>query len=138
MRHEMMLAVALILYIAFAYGYPPQAITSLLSSVPGKIAGLAGQVMLSRYVRPGVTMLAAIALLVSMPEWEFLENKAAGARDTVGQAPGRNVQARKAPRVDTESGLRAQPAAARPPGGNPKRMFNSKLEHFATCSGAMQ
>jgi hypothetical protein len=111
MRHQVVLCILLILYISFAYGQPPSFLVNILTSVPGKIVALGGLVAASFHLNTATTMLLAIAILISLPEWEFFESKKKGmaeegARDTQATAPGKNIQPRRAPHVDTESTLR--------------------------------
>jgi hypothetical protein len=108
----MVLAILLILYVGFAYGRPPRLIKHFLHSHIGKVIGLAGLFLLSMHVQAGVTMLAAIALLISMPAFEFFTNNQPGATSEFAKAPGKNIQERKAPHIDVESQLRKPTVAA--------------------------
>lgn len=151
MRHQMVFGILLILYIAFAYGNPPSYLSQFLESTVGKIVALGFLLVSSLYLHAGVLMLLAIAILITIPSFEFFENKGEGSHDVTPKAPGKNIQERKAPIVDIESQLRKAPISsavdikavtdrARKNIGKLSKLkpsMDSKLEHFQSCNGGM-
>lgn len=131
---EMFTALMLVLYIAFAYHHIPQPLVDALGTVPGKV--VAGMIVFvsAFLLHPSVTLLLVLAVLMSVPGIELYENK-----DSHTKAPGKNIQPRKAPKVDTESKLRksamSKPAVAKPSGAKPAPMPDKNTEHFVNPFG---
>lgn len=147
----MVFGLFLILYIAFAYGNPPAYLSQFLESTVGKIVALGFLLISGLYLNAGVLMLLAIAVLITIPSFEFFENNNEGKHDVSPKAPGKNIQERKAPIVDIESKLRKAPISsavdikaitdrARKNIGKLSKLkptVDPKLEHFQSCNGGI-
>lgn len=133
---EMFAALMLVLYIAFAYNHIPQPIAEGLASVPGKIvAGML--VFLAAFAfHPSVTLLFMLAVLMSVPGVELYAN---APGEPHRKAPGKNIQARKAPVIDTESKLRkaniAKPKGKAGATGKIAPVPDKNTEHFQNPFG---
>lgn len=98
---EAFVSCLLILYIVFSYKNVPPFITDVLRTPGGKVAALTGLLVGSYYLHPATTVMLMLAVLISMPNFEFMTNP----------PPGHLVKDPKAPKVDTESRLRNAPAS---------------------------
>ena len=134
---EMFVALLLVLYIAFAYGNIPPAVAETLSSVTGKIVIAAAIFLLAFVLHPSVTLLLVLATVMSIPGVELYANPG----DMHKKASGKNVQARKAPLIDTESKLKtakmSKPLTGPRPAahGKPAVRPDPKTEHYQNPFG---
>lgn len=133
---EMFVALLLVLYIAFAYQNVPAPVAEALASAPGKLVAAIGVFLAAMVLHPSVTLLLVLALVMSIPGVELYANPAEAKK----KAPGKNIQARKAPVIDTESKLKKatiSTQAAKPkPSDKPAPVADKKTEHFANPFGA--
>jgi len=81
----------LVLYIVFATRPAPRVISSLLASPVAQLAALAGVVYLGSSVSLLVAVLAALAIVLSIPAREYMEDKAKTDKDTASTADAKDA-----------------------------------------------
>jgi hypothetical protein len=98
----------LVLYIALAYGSPPRFLSHVLLGHPvGKFLAFAACVGLALCFDPLMGILAATAVVVTLPHLEFFETNNHDKPDPQHtKPPGKNIQERRSLVTDIESKLR--------------------------------
>lgn len=97
----------LAVYCAFSYGSPPEFIGTALSPPLGKFVAYAAAIAACILLNPLLGIMLALAVTISLPGIEFFVSKVRpdGPKETTSKPPGKSIQPRRAPSVDTESHL---------------------------------